>query len=63
MGEEEMKQLVAKIRKEKAELAGPALEVSSYQQGYWTGYFAALNEILRELNKPTYTLCEFAERG
>jgi len=56
--EEEMKQLIVKIKEEKTKLFSPILEVASYEQGYWTGYYEALNDILAELDKVPRVMCE-----
>ena len=61
--EEEMKQLVSKMRSKINDEIGPVLDVAAYQQGWYTGYLAALNEILEELNKPTITPCEYHGMG
>jgi phosphoenolpyruvate carboxylase len=56
--EEEMKQIVSKIREAKAEEYQRAEEQNRFIQGYWHGYFNALNDILAELNKVPRVLCE-----
>lgn len=58
MFEEDLKQLIIKTKEKIYSEAGPVLEVSSYQQGYWTGYLAALDDLLAELNKPPVVLCK-----
>lgn len=56
--EEEMKEIVSKIRESKAKEYEISAEQSSFIQGYWHGYFNALNDILAELNKVPVVLCE-----
>jgi len=61
--EEEMKQIVMKAREKAYRTAEPVLEVKAYEQGYWTGYIMALNDILAELDKPMTTPCEYNGMG
>lgn len=56
--EEEMKEIVSKIREKSGEEYRAAKERNSYEQGYWQGYMMALNDILAELNKVPRVLCE-----
>jgi len=56
--EEEMKEIVSKIRESKAKEYEISVEQSSFIKGYWHGYFNALNDILAELNKVPVVLCK-----
>lgn len=56
--EEEMKEIVSKIRESKVAEYERAVEQNSFIQGYWHGYFNAMNDILAELNKVPVVLCE-----
>lgn len=58
MIEEEMKQVVSKIRESKQKEYEVAEEQNRFIQGYWHGYFNALNDILAELNKVPIVMCE-----